>query len=487
MVLDGLKPERVFYYFEKLCSVPHGSGNTDEISDMLVSFGREMGLDVTKDGLNNVVIHKPASEGYEDVPGLIIQGHMDMVCAKEDGCDKDMAREGLTLMTDGEFVWADKTSLGGDDGIAVAIALAVLEDKSLKHPDIEAVFTVDEEVGMDGAFGMDMSVLKNRRLMNLDSEASGVFTVSCAGGCRVDAVIPGRRIAAPRDFLAARLTVCGLLGGHSGTEIGKGRGNANIILGKLLDFERKHIDNLLLVDAKGGRFDNVICNYAEAVVVVPFEMINSLNSIALRYEMMMKEELGDNEPGFDIKFEALGSAEKLGLRPFIMGKTHRILSLWGNLKQGLVKWAEDFDNLPQTSLNMGIMETGDDAFTFTYSVRSSVKEEKEELVSYLISEIKKAGGTAVRRSDYPAWPYNRDSEFRTAAMKVYEDVSGSRPAVEATHGGLECGIFMERIPALDAISLGPDLYDIHSPRERLDVKSTEELYRFVRAFLEYKA
>ncbi len=484
MVLEGLSPRRVFYYFEKLCSVPHGSYNTKIISDMLTGFAKDLGLEYIQDGLNNVVIKKPAGAGYENVPAVIIQAHMDMVCAKTDDCTKDMASEGLDLMTDGKLVWADKTSLGGDDCIGVAIALALLEDDSFSHPAIEAVFTTEEEVGMDGAFGMDMSILKGKYLLNLDSESAGVFTVSCAGGCKLDASIPARRIAPPKDHLAAKLTVCGLLGGHSGCEIGKGRANANILLGNLLNFERKHIDGMLLVDAKGGQFDNVITSFAEATVIVPAPMINSLNSIALRYKEMLLEELGSNEPGLDIKFQALGTAEALDFHPFIIGKTQRILSLWGNLKQGLIKWSQDFDDLPQTSLNMGIMATTEDSFDFTYLVRSSINEEKEELVQYLISAVKQAGGTYERRSDYPAWPFRKESAFRDLAMKVYEEKTGISPRLEGTHGGLECGIFADRIECCDALSLGPDLFDIHSPRERLDVKSTEDLYIFVRTFLE---
>lgn len=484
MVLEGLSPKRVFYYFEKLCSVPHGSYNTKIISDMLAGFAEELGLEYIQDKANNVVIKKPASEGYENAPAVILQAHMDMVCARTDDCEKDMELEGLDLMTDGKLIWADKTSLGGDDCIGVAIILAVLEDDSIKHPAVEAVFTTEEEVGMEGAFALDKKSLKGRLLLNLDSEEAGVFTVSCAGGCKIDASIPARRIAPPKDYLAARLEVCGLLGGHSGCEIGKGRGNANIILGKLLNFERKHIDGMLLVDAKGGIFDNVITASAEATVVVPAPMINSLNSIALRYKEMLIEEFGENEPDIDIRFKALGTAESLDLHPFIIGKTQRILSLWGGLKQGLIKWSDDFADLPQTSLNMGIMATTEDSFDFTYLIRSSVDEEKDELARYLVSAVKQAGGSYKRYSEYPSWPFNRDSELRELAIRVYEKTTGIKPRIEGTHGGLECGIFIDGIEGCDALSLGPDILDIHSPRERLDVKTTEDLYNFVRAFLE---
>ena len=232
-VLKGLKPEKVFAYFEKLCAVPHGSGNTQIISDLCVSLAKELGLKCRQEECGNVVIWKPASPGCESAAPIILQGHMDMVCAKTDDCTKDMAREGLDLMTDGEWVWADKTSLGGDNCIAVAMILAILSDDTLVHPPIEAVFTVDEEVGMDGAFALDCSDLKGRRLLNLDSEMEGVFTVSCAGGMRSDCFFPAALTPA-EGMDVCKLTISGLQGGHSGADIHLGRGSANRLMGRVL-------------------------------------------------------------------------------------------------------------------------------------------------------------------------------------------------------------------------------------------------------------
>ena len=232
-VLKGLKPEKVFAYFEKLCSVPHGSGNTKIISDLCVDFAKELGLKYRQEPCNNVVIWKPASPGHESAEPIILQGHIDMVCAKTDDCTKDMTREGLDLMTDGEWIWADKTSLGGDNCIAVAMILAILADDTLVHPPIEAVFTVDEEVGMDGAFALDCSDLKGKKLLNLDSELEGVFTVSCAGGMHADCLLP----AALTDAAGMEgfgITVAGLRGGHSGADIHLGRGSGNRLMGRVL-------------------------------------------------------------------------------------------------------------------------------------------------------------------------------------------------------------------------------------------------------------
>ena len=267
-VLKGLKPEKVFAYFEKLCSVPHGSGNTKIISDLCVSFAEELGLKYRQEPCNNVVIWKPASPGCESAEPIILQGHIDMVCAKTDDCTKDMTREGLDLMTDGEWIWADKTSLGGDNCIAVAMILAILSDDTLVHPPIEAVFTVDEEVGMDGAFALDCSDLKGKKLLNLDSELEGVFTVSCAGGMRSDCLLPAELTdAAGTEGFG--ITVAGLQGGHSGADIHLGRGSANRLMGRVLAAALEKFPGLRLAAISGGQFDNVICARCDAVVALP--------------------------------------------------------------------------------------------------------------------------------------------------------------------------------------------------------------------------
>lgn len=481
-VLSELKPYDVFNYFELLCSVPHGSGNTKIISDLIVNFAKEQGLKYHQDDLNNVIIYKDATPGYENAPTYIIQGHMDMVCAKTDDCTKDMTKEGLDLRTDGVHVWADKTTLGGDDCIAVACAMALLADKSLKHPAIEAVFTVDEETGMGGAFGLDYSLLKGKRLLNLDSEEDGVFTVSCAGGCRVHGLIENKQTEIPEGYLLAKIKTSNFKGGHSGCDIVDGRGSAIMVLAQFLHFASTHNDGMLLVSAEGGFADNVICTNAQAIIAAPAEAINSINSMSLRFREKIKEELGSIDPDAELSFELIGKPP-VGSKATNLAKTQKILSSWNKFKYGVQAMLEEF-GIPLTSQNMGIMKLDEEGWKCDISVRSAIQSERDKLIDENVEIIKQAGGKVELTGKYPSWPYIKDSAYRDLAAKVYENVTGAAPGMAATHGGLECGLFIEKIPGLEAISLGPDLKEIHSPREILDVKSTEKLYNFVCKLLE---
>lgn len=482
-VLTNLKPAKVFEYFEDLCHIPHGSGNTKLISDYLVEFAKSHGLRYRQDEMNNVVIFKDASSGYENAPAYIIQGHMDMVCAKTLDCTKDMAKEGLDLMTDGQWVWADKTSLGGDDGIAVAMALAILDDESLRHPALEIVITVDEEIGMYGAKGLDCSDLKAKRLLNVDSEVEGVFTLSCAGGALVNCQIPTKLCDVPKDYLVAKVKTFGFLGGHSGCDIADGRGSANYVLGQFLYFASTHNSGMLLISAKGGEHDNVITPEAEAIIAAPADAINPINSMCLRFREKIKEELGKVDPNAEIQFELIGRPEE-GMKASCLAKTQKILSLWSKLPQGVIRMLPDFPDVAETSLNMGIMLVDEEGFKYSYLVRSSIEAEKQKLINDLKTLCVQARGSVEVHGEYPAWPYKADSDFRNLAEKVFVTLFGHAPGLEATHGGLECGLFIDKIPGLDVISIGPDLIDIHSCREKLSVPSTQRVYEFICKLLE---
>ena len=348
-VLSGLKPEKVFDYFEKLCSVPHGSGNTKIISDMCVGFARELGLRYRQEPCNNVIIWKDASAGYEDSAPIILQGHIDMVCAKTDDCTKDMAVEGLDLVTDGEWVWADKTSLGGDNGIAVAMILAILADDTLAHPPIEAVFTVDEEVGMDGAFALDCSDLKGKKLLNLDSEIEGVFTVSCAGGMRADCHLPG--VMEPVTGMAGyTVTLSGLKGGHSGADIHLGRASGNQVMGRVLYSAMKRFPGLRLAAVSGGQFDNVICSRCEAAVAIPAGNEKAFEDFIREFDAVLKNEYAGCDDGITLacagtEVTAAVSAETTDVM------LHTLLAL----PQGVQAMSVDFPGLVQTSLNLGVL------------------------------------------------------------------------------------------------------------------------------------
>ncbi len=476
-VLSNLEPKAVFEYFEKLCAVPHGSGNTKIISDLCVGFAKELGLKWRQDALNNVVIWKGGTPGYEDAEPVILQGHMDMVCAKTEQCDKDMAREGLDLATDGEYVWAEETSLGGDNCIAVAMALALLADKTMPHPPLEAVFTVDEEVGMEGAFGLDCSDLKGRQLLNLDSEEEGVFTVSCAGGVRMDCRLPGSRGPLTGETGYA-VTISGLQGGHSGADIDKGRASANVLAGRVLYSAMERVPGLRLADVRGGKFDNVICPFNVAKVAVPAGKEAEFEAFIREFDGVLKNEYAGCDEGVTLVCQR--TAVETALSP---EDTHRILRTLLVLPQGVQAMNADFPGLVQTSLNLGVMSVEADGLHLTLSIRSCIASQKAMLCQRVRAVIETGGGTAEERSGYPGWQYQRESAMRQRLMEVYRDLNGKDAVIEATHGGLECGLFIEKLPGLDAVSLGPELRDIHSPRERLGVASTERVYRLVCEFL----
>ena len=472
-VLSNLQPEKVFYYFEKLCSVPHGSGNTKQISDLCVGFAKELGLKYRQEACNNVIIWKNGSCGYENAAPIILQGHIDMVCAKTEDCTKDMTRDGLDVRTDGEWVWADKTSLGGDNGIAVAMILAILSDETLPHPPIEAVFTVDEEVGMDGAFALDCSDLKGKKLLNLDSEEEGVFTVSCAGGVRLDCTLELKQERAA-DMTGYRVTISGLKGGHSGMNINQGRGNANCLMARTLYSAMEKCPSLRVHALEGGQFDNVICLRNDALVALSASDAPAFEAFISEFDATLKNEYAVTDGGISLTCEKAGVTTAVSER-----ETSRILHVLLALPQGVQEMSADFPGLVQTSLNLGVMHMDETGLRFSYSVRSCIASQKQMLIQRVKSIVEYAGGTVGERSSYPGWQYDRDSALRKQVQAVYRDLTGCDGRIEATHGGLECGLFIEKIPGLDALSMGPELHDVHSVEEKLNVASTERVYRLV--------
>ena len=472
-VLTGLKPEKVFAYFEKLCAVPHGSGNTKAISDMCVGFAKELGLCYRQEPCNNLIIWKDASPGYETSEPIILQGHIDMVCAKTDDCTKDMKTEGLDLRTDGQWVWADKTSLGADNGIAVAMILAIMADDTLPHPPLEAVFTVDEEVGMDGAFALDCSDLKSKRLLNLDSEIEGVFTVSCAGGMRADCLLPGKpETAAGMDGYT--VTIAGLKGGHSGGDIHLGRGNANQLMGRVLYSAMERFRGLRLAAVSGGQFDNVICSRCDATVALPAGHGADFEAFIREFDATLKNEYAGCDDGVTVSCEAAAADTAVSAETTSV-MLHTLLAL----PQGVQAMNVDFPGLVQTSLNLGVLRLAEDGLHITFSIRSCIASQKEMLAQRVHAIVEFAGGSVTERGKYPGWQYVRQSHFRDTVLEAYHDITGKDGIIEATHGGLECGLFIEKIPGLDAISMGPEMHDVHSVRERLNAASTERTYELL--------
>lgn len=469
-MLEHLQPERVFYYFEQICGIPHGSGNTKQISDYCVDFAKDHGLEYHQDNDNNVIIIKEASAGYENADPVIIQGHLDMVCEKTADCKKDMSKEGLDIYIDGDEVRAKDTTLGGDDGIAVAMAMAILEDKSLSHPRVEAVFTVDEEIGLLGAGSIDVSCLKGKTMINIDSEDEGIFTVSCAGGNTAVTHLPVER----KEYEGAAYTIeiTGCKGGHSGVEINKGRSNPNVLMGRVLQDIQKGAE-LQIVSVEGGLKDNAIPVQSKAVIICDQEIV--VKASVEQMQKVFANEFSSSDP--DIKV----SLSKDSLKTKVMDpvSTGKIICLLTCMPNGIQKMSMDIEGLVQTSLNMGIVETREDHVKMSFCVRSSVDSEREMLNRRIASLITQFGGKVEIEGDYPGWEYKKDSKLRDLMIEVFKDQYGKEPKVEAIHAGLECGMFAGKIPGLDCVSFGPDLNQIHTVRESMNIPSVQRIYTFI--------
>lgn len=468
--LQGLEPESVFRYFEEICAIPHGSRNTKAISDYLVSFAKAHGLRYRQDESNNVVIFVPGTCGLEDHESVILQGHMDMVCEKDAGCPLDMAVDGLDVTHDGCCIFAKGTTLGGDDGIAVAYALAILDDNTIAHPPLEVIITVDEEIGMLGAAAMDLADVKGRTMLNLDSEDEGIFTVSCAGGatCTVSLNAERKAVYGP----CVRLSVEGLQGGHSGAEIHKNRANANKVMGDFLGRIQKLMP-LCLTSFSGGSKDNAIPRACQATVVAMGIGLERINDIAAQLQQEVRETYDEPEAlvqAFDV--------DALGGNALTTAATADVISLLCVAPNGVQAYCPDMPELVQTSLNLGIAKLGD-RFTATFSVRSSANAEKEGLITKLKELADFYNGTYSQSGTYPAWEFKKDSRLRDVMVPIYTRMFGKEPKVLAIHAGLECGLLGDKLPGLDCVSIGPQMHDIHTSREKLEIASTKRTWDFL--------
>ena len=468
--LSGIEPQSVFAYFEKLCSIPHGSGNTKAISDYLVSFAKEQGMEYTQDDLNNIIIFCPGTCGYEDHTPVILQGHMDMVCEKDADCPINMETQGLDIAHDGQWIYANGTTLGGDNGIAVAYGLALIADKTIPHPPLELVITVDEETGMYGAAGIDLSALKGHTLINLDSEDEGIFTVSCAGGARGTIALPLKRRAVYGPCI--KLIVEGLQGGHSGVEIHKNRANATKVMGMLLE-RVQELMPLCLTGFSGGAKDNAIPRSCTATMVAMGINLERINTITEQLQKEIREQF--DEPEAVIRGD---DVDALGGNALSAEDTAKVISLLNRVPNGVQAWSQDIEGLVQTSLNLGVAEMAEE-LRLTFAVRSSVNQEKRELLRKLEELAKQFDGSYSETGDYPAWEYKKESNLREVMVQTYTQMFGKEPQVVAIHAGLECGLLSEKIAGLDCVSIGPDMKDIHTSRERLHIASTERTWNFL--------
>ena len=476
-VLENLQPARVFYLFEEIAKIPHGSGNTKQISDYLVAFAKEHNLEHYQDEINNVIIIKEATEGYENADAVIIQGHMDMVCEKESDCDINFEKDGLDLYVEDGFVKARGTTLGGDDGIAVAYGLALLEATDIAHPRLELVITVDEETGMDGAYGIDLSMLKGKKMLNIDSDEEGIFLTSCAGGTSVEATIPVKRIT--QTGVVLNVKVDGLFGGHSGAEIHKERGNASILMGRVLNNIANEVP-FGIISLAGGLKNNAIPRECNASILVPEEAVALVETIVAEQSEIFKKELFASDAEVQVTSVNAGVQEASILD---FASINQVLCYLRLVPNGVQHMSQAIPGLVETSLNLGIMELKDDVFVTDTSIRSSVGSRKEDLRDKLVNIIELVGGEAEVVGDYPAWEYKAESKLREEIAAAYKAVYGKEPEFTVIHAGLECGILSEKIEDLDCVSFGPANYDIHTPQERLNIESTERVWNFLVEYL----
>lgn len=477
-ILSALEPKEPLKFFEELCAIPHGSKNTKAISDYCVRFAEERGLDVIQDSYNNIIITKEATPGYEDEDAIIIQGHLDMVCEKVLGSDFDFETDGLVLETDEEWIWAKDTSLGGDDGIAVAMALAVLDSTELCHPKVEVVFTVDEEIGLIGAKDIDLSSLTGKKMINIDAEDDSQVLTSCAGGTFLEGSIPLTYI--PYTGMEYVVEIKGLLGGHSGAEIHKERGNSNLLMGRILHALRNNIE---ISDVYGGNADNVIPGHTTAIIMFEEEKTKQVLSELQKVESEIKNEYLLSDSNVHVVLTKNGikdgriveAQSKLILKNVLM-----------NLPNGIQTMSSAIPGLVETSQNMGICKIENDTVIINYNVRSSKETAKRYLVDRTIAMIEMMGGSVEEKGDYPGWEYRVDSPLRDIVVKVYTNSFGKDPIIGAVHAGLECGLFGEKISDLDCVSIGPNLIDIHSYNEKMEVASVGRIWNLLTGVLKSK-
>lgn len=473
--LDNIKPLNVFKYFEEICSIPHGSENMDAISEYCVKFAENHSFKYIRDDANNVTIFKSATAGYENAEPVILQGHLDMVCQKTEDSAIDFMKDGLDLYVDGDFVKAHNTTLGADNGIAVAMILAILESDNLAHPEIQAVFTTDEEIGMVGAGKLDTSVLSAKKMINLDAEEDDAVTVSCAGGSDFKAVISIERVKQTGTKITVILK--GLKGGHSGIEIDKGRVNADILAGRFLN-HMSNISEFDIISVNGGDKGNAIPNLCKIELCVknPDTFIKN----AEMYFEILNKEIGDREKNFAPSIEIGGKAEYDVLHSDLCEKIIFTLLCVPN---GIVEMSAKIDGLVETSLNLGVLCTEDDKITLLFTLRSNKKSALRFLEEKLKTFFKTIPCKVYTSGHYPPWEYKDDSTLQVLYKEAYKEACDYEPKVEAIHAGLECGIFTSAIKGLDCIAIGPALYDVHTVNEKLSISSVVKIFNVLISLL----
>ena len=481
-IWDTIEPADVFGYFREISAIPHGSYHTSELSDYLESFAKDHSLDYVRDDMGNLIISRPASKGCEGFAPIALQGHIDMVCEKDASNPIDMEKQAISLMTDGEWIWADRTTLGGDDGIAVAIMLALLVDETITCPPLECIFTVDEEVGLLGADKMNLTGLRSRRMINLDSENEGLITASCAGGAEVGLTYKAKRRDKKGEVLT--LSVKGLRGGHSGECINCGRANADILLARLL-YRLEKVGKYCIIGINGGLRDNAIPREAKAEIIFTGNFKHrEVKEAVQSFADDIAREYSVTDPDIHIHAEWANKGKIITRIAFGKKDSRRLVRFLMAIPNGLIETSALYKDVPQTSLNLGILKTMAEGFHMVSMVRSSINSQKQMLLDRIACIADEFGISMAVEGVYPAWELIEQSDFRDLAADVYQQLTGKKAEVCVIHGGLECGLLAAKVPGLDCISIGPDMEGVHTPSERLNIPSSKRTYDYIKSILE---
>ncbi len=466
-----LSPERLWFYFGEILKIPRPSKKEEKIAAYLVAFGEQHNLETLRDEIGNVLIRKPATAGKELLKSVVLQSHMDMVCEKNADTKHDFDNDPIQAYIEDGWVKAKGTTLGADDGIGIAAQLAILETDTIEHGPIECLFTIDEETGLTGAFGLDSEMLRSRILLNLDSEDDGQIFIGCAGGKDTVADIPYKKEETPAGYSAYRITVTGLRGGHSGDDIQKGYGNANKILNRLLwNASREY--GLLLSDFNGGNLRNAIAREGFAVAMIPDDSTVAFEDHMKNYNIIVKSEFSVTEPGLEV------ACTKTNTPSFIIDKKTQdnLLNALYACPHGVIAWSQDIEDFVETSTNLASVKFKDDIIQVTTSQRSSVESAKEDICAMVASVFQLAGGKTVHTDGYPGWTPNPGSEIVDICAKVYKELFDQEPEVLAIHAGLECGLIGDKYPDMDMVSYGPTIKGAHSPDERINIDTVTKFW-----------
>ena len=470
--LSSLQPERLWFYFSEVLKTPRPSKKEEQIIRYLINFGKEHKLETITDSVNNVIIRKPASPGLEKAQSVCLQGHVDMVCEKDAEVVHDFEKDPIQTYIEDGWLKARGTTLGADNGIAVATMLALLEAKDIAHGPLECLFTVDEETGLTGAFGLDSNVLKSRILLNLDSEEDGEFFIGCAGGKDTIIELPLKTEPVPQEYKSFRMKVSGLQGGHSGDDIHKNRGNANKVLNRFL-WECAGKYGIRLASFEGGNLRNAIAREALAIFLVPANNIQAVKSDAVQYLKDIRFEFRVSEP--DLKMEL----EEFATPKYILDKTTQdyLLNSLYACPHGVIAWSQDVPNFVETSTNLASVKMAEGKIKIATSQRSSIESAKDDICN-MVEAVFKHTGVGIEHTDgYPGWAPNPNSKVLGLCVSSYQTLFGKKPVVRAIHAGLECGLIGDKYPGMDMISYGPTMTGVHSPSEKLEIITVEKFWK----------